>query len=154
MTMSSWQRKLAGAAAGAALWLAAMPVFAQALLHVDEAWVRATVPGQPVAAAYMKLVASVPLRLVRIATPAAKTAQIHAMSNEDGITRMRELAALDLPAGQIVNLAPGGMHLMLFDLSAPLRDGERVRLTLTVRDRAGNESSQSVDAPVRRVPVE
>ena len=154
MTMISWQRKLAGAAAGTALWLAATPVFGQTLLRVDEAWVRATVPGQPVAAAYMKLVASVPLRLVRIDTPAAKTAQVHAMSNEDGIMRMRELDALDLPAGQIVSLAPGGMHLMLFDLSAPLRDGGRVHLTLTLRDRTGKESSQSVDAPVRRVQVE
>ena len=68
--------------------------------------------------------------------------------------RMRELDALDLPAGQIVSLAPGGMHLMLFDLSAPLRDGGRVHLTLTLRDRTGKESSQSVDAPVRRVQVE
>ena len=147
-------RRVPSLAMAFSLWLVAAPSFAQPVLRIEAPWVRATVPGQPVAAAYMKLSSGVPLRLVKVETPAAKEAQIHSMSSDGGVMRMRELDALDLPAGKVVSLAPGGMHLMLFGLSAPLREGQHVRLTFTVQDRAGKQSTHSVDAPVRQAPVE
>jgi len=154
MFIRSLQRRYVGVAAGAALWLIATMPFAQEVLRIDDAWVGATVPGQPVAAGYMTLSAQAPLRLLRIETPSAKVAQLHSMTSDGGIMRMRELGALDLPEGRLVKLQPGGVHLMLSGLNAPLREGQRVRLTLTVQDRVGKKSQYSVDAPVRRTPIE
>ncbi len=147
------QRRYVSTAVGAALGLLATMAFAQEMLRVDDAWVGATVPGQPVAAGYMTLSTQAPLRLLRIETPAAKVTQIHSMTNDGGIMRMRELGTLDLPEGRLVKLQPGGVHLMLSGLNAPLREGQRVRLTLTVQDRVGKQSQHSVDAPVRRTPI-
>ena len=69
-------------------------------VKVSGAWARATMPGQEVAAVYMQLRSDVRARLVGIKTSAAKTAELHEMSNEGGVMRMRQVASLDLPAGK------------------------------------------------------
>jgi copper(I)-binding protein len=65
---------------------------------------------------------------------------------------MRRLDALDLPAGHVVRLEPGGAHLMLMGLKQPLTVGQRVRLSFTVEDAAGRRSVEAVDAPVLQAP--
>jgi copper(I)-binding protein len=141
-------------AARATLFAAAFPLLlAAALAHaqavqVSDAWVRATVPGQKVAAAYMTLRSSAAARLVGVKTKAARSAEIHSMSHEGGVMKMRRLESLELPAGQEVALEPGGNHIMLFDPVKPLEEGQRVALKLVV-EQGGKRAEVSVDAPVR-----
>ena len=63
----------------------------------------------------------------------AKAAEIHTMSMENGVMKMRQLEDLPLPAKQPVKLGPGGDHLMLFNLKKPLKAGEEIPLTLTIQ---------------------
>ena len=134
----------------AALWCisAAASGVARAQVEVTDAWVRATVPGQKVAAAYMHLRATAAAKLVGVETKAARSAEIHTMSHEGGVMKMRRLDALELPAGQAVALEPGGNHIMLFDPVKPLTEGQRVPLKLIV-EQGGKRVEVAVDAPVR-----
>src|SRR6218665_2860470 len=76
--------------------------------------------GRRVPGVFMPLTARADGRLVGVESPAAGRAEVHAMKLEDGIMKMRALPALDLPAGQTVELKPGSYHVMLLDLKAPL----------------------------------
>jgi copper(I)-binding protein len=70
-------------------------------------------------------------RLVAVATPAAGAASIHETRTVDGVMTMDMKEALDIPAGATVALAPGGMHIMLMNLTAPLTEGQQFDVTLT-----------------------
>lgn len=137
----------------AALALAAV-VQAQAVapVTVHNAWARPSVPGQSGTGAYMTLTAREPLTLIGVATPVARVAEIHEMRLEGDVMRMRALPALELPAGQAVELKPGGNHLMLMDLQAALKPGTRVPVTLRLRDANGTTRSIEVSVPVAMTP--
>ncbi|GAC1339439.1 MAG: hypothetical protein NVSMB18_07660 [Acetobacteraceae bacterium] len=100
-------------------------------VKVDGAWARATPPRAEVGAVYMTITASAADRLISVTTPAASRAEVHEMSMNNGVMQMRESAGVMLPAGQPVVLGPGGYHLMLVGLKAPLREGQTVPLHLT-----------------------
>jgi copper(I)-binding protein len=121
---------------------------AHAQVEVTDAWIRATVPGQKVAAGYMKLRSAQAAKLVGVKTDAARSAEVHTMSHEGGVMKMRKLDALALPAGETVVLEPGGNHLMLFDPRKPLTKGQRVDLKLVV-EQGGTRSEVPVQAEVR-----
>ncbi|SDY86086.1 hypothetical protein SAMN04487939_10762 [Lysobacter sp. yr284] len=122
---------------------------APAAVAVEAPWVRATVARQPATGAFMRLTAARDLRLVGARSPAAEQVEVHEMAMQGQMMRMRQVAALDLPKGRAVALAPGGYHLMLIGLKQPLRAGESVALTLIFEDAAGQRSEQSVRAEVR-----
>jgi len=132
-----------------ALWIAPA-AHAAAVAEVKDAWVRATVPGQKVAGAYLEIRSRSAARLVGVRSPVAKSAEIHSMSNDGGVMKMRHLDALDLPAGQSVRLEPNGNHIMLFDIKQPLEAGARVPLTLIIEQK-GKRKSVEVQAEVRSV---
>ena len=70
-------------------------------------------------------------RLVSASSPAAEKVQIHEMTMQNGVMKMRELPnGLPIEAGKTVSLAPGGNHLMLMGLKAPLKQGDKIPLTL------------------------
>jgi copper(I)-binding protein len=117
-------------------------------LKVEGGWVHSTVAGQNGAAAFMRLTAQQPLRLVGVASPVAGTADLHQMKREGDVMTMRPLAELDLPAGRTVELSTGGYHLMLQDLKQPLRPGSIVPLTLVLRDAKGVQSKLELKLPV------
>lgn len=119
-----------------------------AAVKVEGAWARATVQGQKASGAFMKLTAPQGAKLVRVESPVAGVAEVHEMSMDGGVMRMRALPALDLPAGKAVELKPGGYHLMLQDLKAPLAKGTSVPVTLVFQDAKGAESSQQLNVPV------
>jgi copper(I)-binding protein len=120
------------AAALLALSSLAGPALAQnGGVKVDQVWARATPPRAEVGAVYMTLTAQAPDRLVGVSTPAAAKAEVHEMTTENGVMRMRESAGLMLPAGQAVVLGPGGYHVMLMGLKAPLKAGQTIPLHLT-----------------------
>jgi hypothetical protein len=114
--------------------LACLSAFAQGV-SVKEPWVRATVAGQSVAAAFMILESARDARLVAASSPAAERVEIHATILEGGVAKMRPLPRVDLPAGRPVKLAPGGIHVMLLGLKTPLVAGTTVPLTLHVEGR-------------------
>lgn len=119
------------------------------LLQVSDAWISPSRPGQTVVGGYMRLRSTQDAALVQIDTDAAAKAEMHRMSMEDDIMRMRRLDRLDLPAGQTVDLAPGARHLMLFDVRRPLKAGDMVRLTLTLRLADGQSVRRDVNAQVK-----
>lgn len=140
---------LAGAVAAVAATGHAMGAGSGNDVEISNAWVRATVPGQRVAAAYLDAKATRDLKLVGVSTPAAKRGELHEMKHEGDVMRMRQVQEIDLPAGKTVSLAPGGLHIMLFDPAKPLVEGERVSLSLRFRRPSGDTFSYTVEAPVR-----
>lgn len=118
---------------------------------VELAWASATVPGQPVAAAYMRITSLEPVSLMRIETPVAKRVQVHMMRTEEGVMKMRNVGELHLPAGKSVELAPGGTHLMLLGLKRPLNTGENIPITLTFVDAARQKTELVINVPVRQM---
>jgi copper(I)-binding protein len=98
---------------------------------IVDAWIRATPPGARTGAAYLTITSRGSAdRLLGAATAAAGAVQLHGHVAEGGMARMVHLAELELPAGETVRLEPGGLHLMLLDLKAPLTAGATVAVTL------------------------
>lgn len=131
-----------------ALLASLFSVSALAQVSVDQAWVRATVPAQKTSGAFMQLNAAAPMRLVGIETAVAGRAELHEMAMQGDVMRMRQVASIELPAGKVVQLAPGGHHVMLFDLKRQLKQGEPVVLTLVLEDANGRRQRQEVTASV------
>ena len=118
-------------------------------VKVTGAWVRATVPGQPVAGAYMEITSAKTTTLVKVETPIANMAEIHSMKMENGVMRMQAMASLPLPANKTVRLSPGGDHLMLMGLKRQVKPGEKAPIRLTMKDDAGREETILVDFIVK-----
>jgi hypothetical protein len=121
--------------------------FAQ--VTVSDPWIRATVPAQKTAGAFMQLRSPKATRLVEVQTPVAGHAEVHQMGMEGQTMRMQKVDGIDLPAGQTVNLASGGYHVMLFDLKQQLKDGEQVPLTLTFVGADKKRENVTVQVPVK-----
>jgi copper(I)-binding protein len=134
------------------LVLAAASLFttaAFAQVTVSDPWIRATVPAQKTAGAFMQLRSAKATRLVEVQTPVAGRAEVHQMGMEGQTMRMQKVDGIDLPAGQTVNLASGGYHVMLFDLKQQLKDGEQVPLTLTFVGADKKRENVTVQVPVK-----
>jgi len=129
------------------------PAWAQtAPVKVEGAWARASVQGQKATGAFMRLTAKDGARLVRAESPAAGLTEVHEMKMEGDIMKMRAVPTLDLPAGKTVELKPGGYHVMLLDLKAPLAKDTAVPLTLVFQDAKGAESKLNISVPVATTP--
>lgn len=101
---------------------------------VVEPWSRATAEGAPVGVAYMtiKNTGAIAITLVGGTTPLAETVEVHTMTMEGEVMRMRPLSdGLQIPPGGAVELKPGANHLMLIGLKRKLTEGESLPLTLT-----------------------
>ncbi len=127
---------------------AALAQLQETRVQVKDAWARATVPGQQAGGAFMKITASEGLQLVGVSTPVAPVAEVHEMKMDGGVMRMRAVPILDLPAGSTVELKPGGHHIMLMDLKAPLQKDSQVTLTLVFKDIKGVQSRLDLSLPV------
>jgi copper(I)-binding protein len=127
----------------------AFPLAALSQVSVTDAWVRGTAQGQKATGAFMQIASSADTSLVAVASPVARVVEIHTMTHEGGVMKMRAIQALPVPAGKTVELAPGGYHVMLMDLTQPLKEGEQVPLALTFADKSGKRTTQDVTATVR-----
>lgn len=119
-------------------------------ITISGAWTRATVSAMTVGGGYMKITnrGSAPDRLVSLTTPVAERVEVHRTTIVDGMARMRQLTeGLLVPAGQSVELAPGGLHLMLVRLKQPLQGGQSVPLTL-IFERAGTVTTTMAVMPM------
>ncbi|MBF8753845.1 copper chaperone PCu(A)C [Pseudomonas guariconensis] len=130
----------------------ALPALAQTT--VSDAWVRASVPHQQSTGAFMTLTADSDSKLLSVASPVAKTVQIHQMSMKGDVMSMGEVKAVELPAGKAVTLDPNGYHVMLMGLTQQVKEGEQVPLTLTIEDAKGTKQTLEVQAPVRPLGAE
>lgn len=133
----------------AALLGAALMAAASAQVTVKDPWVRATVAQQKATGAFMQLTAAKDTRLVSVSTTLTAMAEVHEMAMDNNVMKMRQITALDLPAGKAVDLKPGGYHLMLMDLKQQVKAGDTVPLTLVFEDKAGKRESVEVKAEVR-----
>jgi copper(I)-binding protein len=138
--------KIAWAALGLGL---AFAVVAHAEIGVTEAWVRGTVPGQKATGAFMRIKSSRGATLVGAQSPVAGVVEIHEMRRDGDVMRMRAVSKIELPAGETVELKPGGYHVMLMDLKAPLKRGEIVPIKLTFQGKDGNAEELNIQAEVR-----
>jgi copper(I)-binding protein len=131
--------------------LVSLPALAQVgnSVKVSDPWIRATVPAAKVAGAFMQLKSAKAVKLVEVKSPVAGRVELHQMAMEGQTMRMRAVESIDLPAGQTVNLASGGYHVMLFDLQRQLKEGEQLPLTLVVQDAAGKREDVALSVPVK-----
>jgi len=133
----------------AALLAITSSAWAQVTVSVEDARVRGTVPQQQATGAFMRLTANQAVRLVEASSPVAGTTEIHEMTMDNGVMRMRQIPGLDLPAGQTVELRPGGYHVMLLNLRQQLEAGQTVPITLVFVDANQRRFIQQIEAPVR-----
>ena len=129
--------------AGAVLLFVPAVEAATQSVQVANAWVRAPAPGQKTISAYVELTSERNAALVAAGSPAAARVEMHSMSMEGGVMRMRAVPRIDLPAGRAIKLAPGGLHLMLIDVKRPLKAGDKVALVLSVQE-AGAAAGMSL----------
>jgi copper(I)-binding protein len=127
---------LAASSGICAILFLAPPVYSQTAkagsLDISNAYTRATAPGQQVAGGFMKIEnkASAADQLVSASSPAAGEVQLHEMSMEGNVMKMRQIKDIAVPAGGVVELKPGGLHLMLMNIKAPLNAGETIPVKL------------------------
>lgn len=109
-------------------------------LQIDHPWAKATVAGQPVAGAFMKIIntGNEPDRLTKVTSAVSDMIQIHEMKVEDGVMKMGEIpGGIEVAPGATVELKPGGLHIMFMGIRAPLKEGESVKGVLTF-EKAGD----------------
>jgi copper(I)-binding protein len=115
-------------------------------IHITQTWARATPKGASSAAGYMTITnkGATPDKVTCVSSDASAQCQIHSMSTENGVMKMRPVAGLEIKPGETVTLKPGGYHLMMEDLKHPLQAGQSVKVTLKF-EHAG---TVDVDYPV------
>lgn len=118
----------------AGLSLASVAALAQ--VKVEGAWARPTVKGQQGGGGFLAITSRVADRLVGGSTPAATRLELHAMSMQGDVMQMRQLDAIDLPAGRKVELKPGGLHVMFIGIKQPLAVGSKMPVILRL-EKAG-----------------
>ena len=124
---------------------------AMAQVTASDAWVRATVPVQKSAGAFLSLQSVQAVRLVGASSPVAGTVEMHQMEMSGQTMKMKAVDGIDLPAGQKVDLAKAGYHLMFLGLKGQLKDGDTVPVTLTLEDAAKKRDTVTVNVPVKPI---
>ena len=118
-------------------------------LRINHPYARPTPPGARIGGVYFAIdnLGGESDRLVRVATPVARAAEIHSMTMDGNLMQMRQIAALDIPAHSTATFKPGGYHVMLVDLKRPLAAGEMIPLSLTFEKAGTIEIAAVVEAP-------
>lgn len=118
-------------------------------IEIQTPYARAVPPGQPNSAAFMQLInrGQEAVALIGARSEASRVVELHTHTQEQGVMRMRQIKRIELPAGERVDLQPGGLHLMLIGLQAPLSEGQQLEMTLEFSD----GSEQQLQVPVQRV---
>jgi len=142
-----------------AVLVAAIAVAAQAAprsISIEKPWARETVEGQAAGGGFMTIVNNGQRedQLVSASSPASHEVQIHTMSMDGGVMRMRQLTdGLSIPAKGKVELKPRGLHIMFIGLKKPLRPGTSVPVTLKFRHAGSMTAQFNVQAMTAPVPM-
>lgn len=119
--------------------------------RVEAAWARPTVAGQAGGGGYLKITGgSTPDRLLSASAGVAKMVELHTMEMDGNVMRMRSIDGIDVPAGQAVELSPGGKHIMFMGLNKTLKVGDSFPLTL--RFQKAGEVKVDVKVMTRTAP--
>jgi periplasmic copper chaperone A len=119
-------------------------------ITVSNAWTKAMLPGQPAGGGFLTIEnnGAAADRLVSVNSPASANVQIHEMTMEGDVMKMRELpSGIEVAAGSTVELKPGGFHLMFMDIANGFKQGETVVVTLKF-EKAGD---LAVELPVNAI---
>lgn len=113
-----------------------LPIFANNNITITSGYVRESIPGSSVTAAYFTIenLSKKPLLLVKLSADFSDKIELHEHKMADGLMRMREVDGINIPAQSNVVLQPYGYHVMIFDLKHPLKNGEEAQLTLYFED--------------------
>ncbi|MBN43891.1 MAG: hypothetical protein CL573_10445 [Alphaproteobacteria bacterium] len=116
---------------------------------ISHAWSRATAPSQKVGAVFMTIATNGDKtdRLIGALSSAAESVQIHGHTTVNNVMRMRQVGGIDIPADGDITLAPGGLHIMLIGLKAPLLENTLVPLVLEFEKAGTLEIEAEVEAP-------
>ena len=134
---------------GLLVCLSALPALAQGV-KITDAFARATAPGATTGVIYLSLQSPIDDKLTGAASPAAASAMMHKTTMAGMVMDMDMVSAIDLPAGQIVVLAPGKFHIMLEGLKHPLVKGSTIALHLTF----AHAPAEDVSVPVGSLAAE
>src|SRR5882757_3546648 len=118
-------------------------------IEIQHPWSRATPKGATVAGGYMKLIntGGTPDRLIGGSTEVAGKFEIHEMSMDNGVMKMRPLAdGVEIKPGETVEFKPGGYHLMFVGITQPVEQGKRVKGTLEFEKAGKVEVEYAVEA--------
>jgi len=118
-------------------------------VKVNDAWARATAPGQTGAVVQFSITSQEDAYLLAISSPVAGAVEMHSMTHENDVMKMRPIKSLPLPAGRQVDLGASGNHVMLLNLKQPLKEGDSIPLTLTLQFTDKHKESIKVNAEVR-----
>jgi copper(I)-binding protein len=131
-TMNRSSRLLAAFSLSVAALAAHAHSFKLGELTIGHPYARSTAPGQPAGGAYLSInnAGGAADKLVSATADVAASVELHEMKMEGNVMRMREVPGIDVPAGQAVALKPGGLHIMLMGLKAPLKQGDKFPLKL------------------------
>ncbi len=121
---------------------------------VKDAWVRGTVPQQKATGMFAQITSSSGGTLVSASSPVAGIVEIHEMKMEGNVMKMNAVPGIDLPAGKVVELKPGGYHVMMMDLKKELKAGDTVPVTLVIEGADKKRESIEVKATVRALGAE
>jgi copper(I)-binding protein len=118
-------------------------------IEITTAWARATPPRPPVGGAYMTITNSGAEsdHLIGASSGIAKTVELHTHVKDGAVMRMSALSSIEVPAGKSVSFAPGGLHVMLIGLAAPLKEGTSFPLVLEF----ANAGKVSVSVDVKAI---
>jgi periplasmic copper chaperone A len=120
-------------------------------LTINDPWVLEVPAERPMTAAFMTIKGgSEDDALISAESTAAKTTEIHDMVTENDVMKMRKIEKIDIAAGGEAVLKRGSRHIMLIDLTAPVKEGDVVKLKLTFQKSGVKE----IDAPVRKAAIE
>ncbi len=123
--------------------------FAQSELVIENPYARATPPNAVNSAIFMtiKNTGNEDRTLISASTSIAKKVELHTVVKTDGMMKMREVDTIDIPKNKDVMLKPGGLHIMLFELTQPLKEEEFIDVTLNFK----NGDKEQFKAPVKKV---
>ena len=117
-------------------------------IRIDGAWARPTAGGAKNGAAYMTIEdTGSPDKLLGASTPVAETVEVHETIHDNGVMKMRPTGSLPLEAGNPVAMVPGGRHIMLMGLKAPLKVGDTFPMTLRFEHAAPITVTVTVEQP-------
>ncbi|MEP2164087.1 MAG: copper chaperone PCu(A)C [Nisaea sp.] len=127
-----------------AVWAVASPALAEESVRVFDAWARASILASRPGAAYVTIESASDDTLIGASTPVAEQVMIHSVEMDGDVSRMKHIETLELPAGEQITLAPGGMHLMLMGLQHKLTEG----MTFPIAIRFENAGEVTVEVSV------
>ncbi len=129
------------------LLLSSLNVFATSEIEIQNPVIRLTPPGMTVTAMFLKIInhSNKDLKIVKVTGDFAKTFELHNMEILDGKMKMRSVESIVLKNKATTELKSGGLHIMIFDLKAPLKEGDLQKLELILDNKAVIEINAKVE---------